>query len=323
MPILVTTPPAPPPPSTDETPPPAPAPSPSVPAAVPKAVSWTSPRGDVIPLTDWARGWGQEWGRSGLGVAPVEVRTDELAVGARFRGQRRLPRTLAWSQLVFGVDQADFDARLRALALAFHHDLGSSWVPGRLTVQHFDGRSRYVDGFYLDGLEGAEEQSSWGMTWARLPIRVQADPFWAATDEVVVSARAASVDRPFYGDTFYPLSLGSSQVLGDFDVVNPGDVDAAPVITVTGPGTAPVVRNVTTGKTLTFTRALLAGQQVVVDVAAGTILGPGGSWRPHISFPGSALWSLVPGRNDLAVSMTGTSAASAVEVRFRPLHLLP
>ncbi len=292
-------------------------------AVGPKRVEWVSPTGDRIDLTGYAHGYGQGPDRTGLGIGPVDLKTDELTVGSTLRSINRPARTLSWVQHVFGNTQPEFDARWNRLLDAFNHDVDGQFVAGQLVVTHFDGRSRYVDAYYAGGLEGAESAGTWTGMYASAPVSLIAlDPDFIGVDEVVAATVHGYTPRAFW--PIWPLRLMPSQVFESIEVFNPGDRDAWPVITVTGPGSGVVVRNITTGKQVTFTRQLFAGETLVVDMAAKTAVDlEGESWRQFIPFPGSTFWSLPRGGSKLSVAMQGTTSASSVQVTFRPRYAKP
>lgn len=70
----------------------------------------------------------------------------------------------------------------------------------------------------------------------------------------------------------YSWNYGATTNPGGFmNVVNAGDIEAWPVITVTGPVDNPVISNESTGASFTLTSVVPAGQTVTIDSRTGNI----------------------------------------------------
>jgi hypothetical protein len=291
---------------------------------VPRQHIWTAPTGESINLTAFAGGYAQAPERDGFGAPPVDLQWDDLpAGGSVLRQSRPLMRTLGWVQHVLGSSQADREAKWGRLVDVF---MASVEQPGKLTVQQFDGRRRFLMAHYVDGLEGAESRSTWSGQHVTTPLRVMApNPYFLAEDESKYVVGMQPEETPFYNpDGFFPVRLAAGGVTGTFDVVNPGDREVWPWIGLRGPGTAIAITNETLGKTITVTQELLIGQGMSIDTETATITGPNGApWRRYIAFPGASGFPLRKGTNRLRVQMLSASEESNVTVRFRARYNTP
>lgn len=105
-----------------------------------------------------------------------------------------------------------------------------------------------------------------------------------------------------------PFTLPPKQPSGSIAVINAGNFETRPLFVITGPITSPVVSNVTTSQSVSWTGLqVLAGQQFTVDFLAqqGTL---NGSFRPADPF--SSWWNLPPGTSTIAVSGSGDTGGT-------------
>jgi len=116
----------------------------------------------------------------------------------------------------------------------------------------------------------------------------------------------------------------SQEANTDLTVTNEGEVYSPPVLLrINGPGTAPSLLNVTTGRTLAFTSpslVLAAGQYVDVNVLNGTaVRNDGTSVYDNINFPSQAdWWTLAPGANVVRLNWgSGSTSDSDLRVDWR------
>ncbi|MBA9003729.1 phage distal tail protein [Thermomonospora cellulosilytica] len=118
----------------------------------------------------------------------------------------------------------------------------------------------------------------------------------------------------------YPLTYGPAPETGTRTVTNAGDVPTSPTITFTGPCTDPALINVGTGTRLEFALPLAAGEELVVDTAAGTVLLGGMADRLYTltgaSVPVEA-FELPPGDSMLAFRGGGFSGGATCDVTWR------
>lgn len=243
-------------------------------------------------------------------MPPVTIHTVRVpqAQGGRFRHARHDER-LATIPVVLPGPQTDRD-ELRRWARALDPVKGE----GTLTVVQGDHAGRQLVCAYEAGLDSfAEEYPSLGLT--TLAFRA-ADPYWQdATEQSLV----ATIDSTaFTWFPFLPLVLGSSDVFAAATITNTGDVDAWPIVKVTGPGTDLNVTNQTTGLTWHFTGSIAAGSILIVDTRPGhkSARLDGVNVFGRLS-DDSVLWPLVPGPNRISIGFASGTAASKVEFTWR------
>lgn len=297
-----------------------------------KAISWTSAAGATITLTDSAGGYVSTTGRTGFGPVDAQIVADTMWDGsALVRAHRVQPRLMTIPLWVTAPDGGTYLARLRALQATLRHPADPSTglpVPGRITVQLPDGSSRSIAAYYQGGATLTEDQADdVAAAYCSLPnLQFYAPvPTWEG-DTVSrtwqLAPTAAGVPP------MPPVLLGSGAVIGAGTIANPGDTDAYPVWSITGPGTV-MIENADTGQSYAFTTAIPAGTTVTVDcrpVELAPLTGltatdqMGADWWPNLQdYPD--FWPLPPGDTNLAVTVTGATAASSVTAEFAPRYL--
>jgi len=233
---------------------------------------------------------------------------------------RVLPKTLAQPLFVWGDTQGVYLQRIRGLARAMTRKVNGAPAPGRLVITQPDGEQRYVDCYYIDGLEGDEPRGA-GTTWYRcVPRWVALQPYWQSLD-----TRTESF-TPSAAVSFYPLlpvHLAPSQTVDAAFVDNVGDVEAYPVWTIEGPATSVTVAHADIpGSSFTLTRTLAAADTVVIDteptLATAVLNGTTDVWANLTGDP--SLWPLQPGANDLTLTVAGSTADSKVAATYRPRY---
>lgn len=248
MPIVVT---------PEEIPPPPQADWPGI-----SGMTWTGWDGSVWDLLGSA-GLCLTPGVRGLNMPPVDrfTSTSPALAGSRWRGHRTLEREVFWPLLLWSdagsVDWLDFD---RAFWATMRPDKAGTW-----TVSDPQGLSRSLRVRYSDDSDHASDMDPSKFGWSVYGLRLVAEqPFWEG-DPVTRTWNNDSF-VPFFGGvaggkgpSFY-ISSGSTLVSAE--VSNPGDVDAYPVYTVTGPVDSASVGYA--GNTVSL-GAIPAGQQRIID----------------------------------------------------------
>lgn len=290
-----------------------------------KAVTWTSAAGDTIVLTDSANGYVSTVGRSGFGPVDAQIASDQMWDGSSLvRNHRLQPRVITVPLYILAPDTATYLARLRALQAALRHPPDPATglpVPGRITVHLPDGTQRSAPAYYQSGASPTEDQvDDVAAGLVALPnLQWYAPvPTWEGEE---ISQTWQLAGTPSGVPPMPPVLLGTGTVLGSTQITNPGDADAYPVWTITGPGT-PVISNAGTGESYEFTTALAAGQTVTVDcrpveIAPQTGLtavdNTGTDWWPAFAdYPD--FWTLPPGTSSISLEMDGATSASSVSV---------
>jgi len=307
------------------------------------AFTWIDPDGREWPLSNTSEdlGWFTLTGPSGWSAAPIEITSDSLPRGGEsVRAISSKPATIQWPLEVFGADHEQFIGRYREISKAFKLTTVRR-RPGVLRVQRPGGSVRQIEAFYSDGLAGEAEQN---YLFARPVISLFCpDGKWREPEPIV----AARTFTPTTGGdsapvTFYGpfISLASSNVVGvpggdgeasnDDDsgslttITNPGDVEAWPVWTVTGPMTQLRAWNETLGSRFALTYTLGAEQTITITTERPTVRGPGDAnlsgaidW---FNTAGTELWPLADGENVVGLEVDGAEATTSVQMAFTPRY---
>lgn len=207
------------------------------------------------------------------------------------------------------------ESRMRTLSNLLNASNGA----GRLRATMDDGSQREISCYYRGGLEG--NSSKGYITWQEQILSFYAaDPYWYAVSPVV---NTYTTGTPAVFFPFFPMRLSSSTVFATVTVINSGDSEAYPVWTITGAGTNPVLKNLTTGKTLSLTLTLLTGKVLTIDTRPGyktIIQAPNTNKFSSISTT-SSLWELVNGNNSVQIEMSSADSSSQVVMSYYPRYL--
>lgn len=275
--------------------------------------TWTDPSGGLWQLSNTADdiGWFTTKGPSGWGAAPVELITDPLSIGGvSVRLARVGPRRLTWPLFIWGETHLQFVERYRNLVNAFTSTIHLQ-APGVLRVQRGDGTSRSIECWYEGGLEG-EPAENWSAARPVLTLMCP-EPFWAS-DELQSVTRSFAVGVPYLAP--FP-TITNSDALGDSIIQNPGDIDAWPDFTFTGPMTQMIATNNRSGDSFTVNYTLAAGETITITTNPPTVLGPNGeNVAGALDFPTAVLWALKPGANAVTFTGNGVTTGSAVTLSF-------
>jgi len=273
--------------------------------------TYIDPTGQEWPLTAPDLGWATLDDVGGLGAVPIEIATDpHPRGGARVRHVQDQPRVINWPLLVWGESHLEFLARWRALAAAFK--LTRRRGPGRLRIARPDGSDREIAFTLQDGFQGEPGQ---GFTHDTAVLALYCeDPYFHETEPLsLVFTRPAP--RPFL--TAFP-ALSSGRVIGDADIVNPGEGEAWPVWTLTGPAASLTAVNHTTAESFTLTAPLSAGQSITITTDPPTVRGPSGVLTGALNWPGAVLWPLEPGLNEVTFTVASANAGTSIGLSFVP-----
>jgi hypothetical protein len=194
--------------------------------------------GEEIPLTGLTNGaWPAivlQPGASGLDMPPYELHTDDSPNldGAIYRGARAAARPVLLPLYVYGIDRQTFLAFKRKLANALNPKNGYCV----LTFIEQDGVSRRLQCYYMSGMEGSETVDAAGFTWISYGIQLTAVDPWFYGDVKLDAHWSFGQSYPLLANPFLPLKLSSgTPASGSLIVENPGDIEAWPVWTITGP----------------------------------------------------------------------------------------
>lgn len=257
-------------------------------------------------------------GPAGLGLPAV--RTSDVPRpqdhGLFFGSDFLAGRTIAFSLWLHALTAEAASALMDTLSAVWQPPAGQDTVnpltlrlPGQ-DPRRLNGRPRRLA--YRPGLLHT------GVVEAILQYDV-ADPRWYDDTETVLSTVAATSGGGRTYDRTYPLTYAAGGTGGNLTVTNAGNFPTRPVLTITGPATSPRAENVTAGRHLLFDLTLGAGDFLVVDMDARTILLGGTASRYSSLAPGSSWWDLAPGENQL--KYTSADSMGTLEVRYRSAWL--
>jgi hypothetical protein len=281
-------------------------------------VVWESPEGRAIDLTDEVAGYRVVAnGTRGLRSVGYEVMASRFAGmdGARVDAISVPPGepTVALRIRANGVE--DLRNKVRGLVRAMRPRSGL----GSLVWTIEDGRSRRLQCYCVGGMEGDESTDStlYGHWWRTVLKFYAPDPWWTGDEQRIDVGLGA-------GSTFFPIppiNLSASTVQGRF-VIDLSDSDAPtfPVWTVTGPGSALVLRNETSGRDITVSVSLAAGETVVIDTRPdrqSVRRGDGTNLMGAVTSD-PALWPLLDGVNVVSVALAGATGDSRIFGTFQP-----
>lgn len=260
---------------------------------------WRSPTGETIRFVT-------RTGATARMMPPVAVETVKVpqTQGTRWLAARHEERLLALPVVLPGPTFARDELRRWARALDPLHGLGT------LTVVQGEHAGRALECSYVSGLDTfAEEFELLGTTAFGF---LAPDPYWHDAAESTVVATLD--DSTFTWFPFLPLVLGASDVFAHATIVNAGDVETWPVITVAGPGGELTLTNETSGLSWTFEPGVAAGSTLVVDTRPGRKLVQldGANAFGSLSLD-SVLWPLEPGPNRVSIGFGAADAQSRVE----------
>lgn len=280
---------------------------------------WVEADGTEHTLTEAASGVAVKWGIEGRFMPPVELVVEEVPLqpGARLRTVKTKLRTIDLPLRLRGSTQADLRTKIRDVLKWFDPARGD----GRYRITDHDAAEREITARYAGGLGGVETVEGNGLLSQLFVVAIEClDPYWQATADTVATFTTGA-EATFF--PFFPLRLSSSEIFNDAVVANAGDVEAWPVWVITGPGSNPVLRNLTTTKLLDLSAnggvTLAAGETATIDTRPGvkTIERNDGLNLFKHRTAASSLWPLPAGSNSVRIELTAASAASSVQLNYR------
>lgn len=286
------------------------------------SMRWIDPTGVSWQLDDPNLGWFLLDEVTGLGAAPISLTTDPHARGgARVRWVQPEARTLTLGIHIFGSDHPTFLDRFRRLGHAFTRTRRDG--PGTLVVTRPDGSQREIVAYYQDGWANSADG---GFIDDDVVVTLFAeDPFWRDPVDVVVPRTNVP---PLNFLSPYP-NVATTQGIGTTILFNPGEVEAWPDWTITGPFTLVTTTNRTTGESWTLDPStpgidhgpVLAGEQIRLTTDVLSVVGPSGqSWAGALNWPAASLWGLVPGGNDVVLALSNAGFDSSFSLTFKPRY---
>lgn len=280
--------------------------------------TWTDPTGVEWALsdTDPELGWFTPPGPAGWNATTYEIVTDPLPRGGEnIRFIRSKPARIVWPLYIYGDSHLAYVQRLRAIKKAFTMTVHRRTAGTLRVTRTEDGSAREIDCFYESGFEG-EAGQGWLSSTDAITLFAP-DGYWRDTTPV------STVHSYIPGEDFldpFPF-VSDSLALGEVELDNPGDVDAWPTWTITGPMTAVTATNITTGYEFSLLYTLSAGQQATITTFQPSVRGPSGENLSHnLTWPNSYLWWLAPGSNAVVLNVSGGDVGTSVELTFHPRY---
>jgi hypothetical protein len=261
-------------------------------------------------------------GMMGLDQPPEEQFRTPLTAGdgSIFQNRRAAAREVMLPVAVKGSTFSEHETQRRALLASFDPRRG----PGVLAWALPDGTRRELACRYVRGGEAAVDGHRGIISHSVYQLVLVADdPYFygePATHTVRAPVGVALLPGP-------PFTISESTAFGTSTHFIDGEVETFPDWLITGPASTTVLANETTGKTLQLTPNLLAGQTLRIrtdprTMAAAKFTDANGVNRwAQVAGQFPQLWPLLPGANVVTITLSGTSAASEVQMTFRPRYL--
>lgn len=285
-----------------------------------ETITFFAPDGSSVPFTSAHADL--LWGVAGRFMPKIAFVEDETAgrEGARVRRVKVPPREVAVPVFFRGTSRTDLRDQVRTIVQRLYPVAGN----GRLRVVAEDGEIRELLCRYSEGLEGQETRENGGTLGlkALLVFRAAEDPFWRAQTATVLSFTSGEPPEFF---PILPLRVAPSSIFGNITIDNPGDVDAWPIWTITGPASGATLTDRTTGDTIVLSTDLVAGRRIFIDTTPGvkTVKLDNGTNLYADLDPGSSLFPLQPGANTITVDLVGSTEDSRIDLSYRPRYLTP
>lgn len=291
--------------------------TPTAPTGVLK-YEWLDPSGVLRDLSrDTSANVFVSRGTKGLGSPGVDLVMEKLpfAAGSLVRYTQTKPLEIDLPLVVRADSMAALIPQVRSVRSWFATGDENERDPGYLRVTSPDDVARQVACYYAGGLEGDLDVG--GPPWAQYVVSLVApDPYWTPTAATEVEYDATDIMTGSLPNTLA--------------VLNPGDVDAYPVWTISGPAADITITNQTSGKAFALTAngglTLAAGDTLTVDTRPASqrttrpITNADGFSLYDRVAAGGALWWLRPGTNTVTIYASGTSGATAFGLSYLPRY---
>lgn len=257
--------------------------------------------------------------------APEQTGTTTIAV-------RATPRTLTLLMLILGRGIEDLEERQATLADHCDPTLGmgapgSRYREGVLRIAKADGSVRALACHAVSGLDYAADALDGAWT-RKLALTFEApDPafFDPVATLVRFSGRGGGLTLP--SALPWRFRTAGPVLHQPYRLRYTGRVEAAPLLTIDGPVTAPVFMNVTTGEALRFTGngfAVPAGSRLTVDSRFGEktaqvapLAEAGHALNALPALAGdSQFWALGRGVNEILITAEGPLAGGVAVLRY-------
>jgi hypothetical protein len=256
-------------------------------------------------------------GIMGLGLPGTDqyVRSSSALDGQRLTGSRTQPRRVFWPLAIRGANAAEWLTTSRAFFAGLSTDR-----TGTFKVTANDGQVRSIPLRLLSQDEQVFDSDP--DLFAREVVGVDLvadDPFWRGP-QVLQTFQTAQVAAQFFETAgTHVLNLMSSSTTASATVSNPGEVDAWPLWTITGPASSFTIG---VGSTvISATMSLLVGESVQVSTdptvqVARKFVGGVSTVLPFSAFT-SIQFARVPSGESVPLTVE-IQGAGSVSVQFDP-----
>lgn len=262
-------------------------------------------------------------GVRGLGIAPVEHRTASRVQnhGSVLRSTRLQEREVFLPLLIDAPTLQELDA-LRDNLVERIQPLNGG---GELAVTRvLDGQTRRIPAIYKEGLEGEYGGDYYG-DWQTFGLTfLCTEAFWSGA-EVTAKWALKNNGKPFISKKtpFFPVILGRSTTDSAVEVRIPGDVNTYPTWEIHGPATDITITCANTGRKISLRGEVRAGETITIDSANNLLSGSRKTqdelWDA-LSLD-SEIFDLAPGTARIAVTASGMTEESSINVSYAPRYL--
>ncbi|MFZ3472273.1 phage distal tail protein [Streptomyces sp. 4.24] len=230
--------------------------------------------------------------------------------GARYAKSRKVGGTL-WMVPERGASLATVRALRQALTLGAQERWLAVRLHGEILAVRARISQRIVPADRVYATQGAAKAS---VQW------LATDPRRYLVDEQSAVVSAPEPESGLTWPLVWPLSWGTASRTGDASADNDGSAPTHPVITFRGPCGTPSVTERLSRRRLRYGIDLTAGDELVVDTAAGTVTLNGTASRRHTATADSGpeeLFTFEPGRAELSFRPDTAAAGASMSVRWR------
>lgn len=256
-------------------------------------------------------------GTSGFGSPSPEHwwRTSPTLAGSSWQGMRVPQRDAVLPVHI----AADSSLEWRDVDAAFFTALGDGATECNWVVVTPDAKVRTLPVRFAGGGDVEYERDPMLVMGAAYALTFTAgDPYWRG-EPVSESFTDEVAPLPFFATSGGVVNIGYSRSIATATVSNPGDVDAWPQWTVTGPVTAFTVG--VGADTVQYVGTVTAGQTVVVDTDPRRRTIKRGATDAWLQVTQADFVPIPPGSDvELSMSVTGATTATNVNVSFTPRY---
>jgi len=227
--------------------------------------------------------------------------------GSKFVRALQRKRQITMEFLVYTTSESDYFTQRKAIISALQKEDGEG--PLLLTINGTQYQVNCVP-------EPPE------ISWPHFPyFTVQAQ--FTCYDPTIYSATTNSnsgIAVPGGGGAVFPLVFPitfTTQNTGTVFVTNSGNVDASPLITLTGLLTNPIIANVTTGEYFQLTTTTTVSDTIVIDMKNRTAVKNGTTSMLTSLVTGSEWWALGAGSSTIRINTGSTSDTGTMTIAWQ------